>query len=200
MIRPMFTRSATCLGLLAALVSSQAVALPASGEESGESRARGGFVPPLPCAQPGFAAPAAFQGNIGVWEGSTFSYDAEGKQVLAFNQKLEIAVDGARYFQRNTYMFPDGKVDMHAFPGVFTCDGKLHIETERISLWSVAVTDEVLFNQAKHRTLGEVISETVTLIGEDARIRTNQRSVDGKMLGVFFMNETRTSRTGPDME
>lgn len=151
-----------------------------------------------PCLSESFVAPTAFFKNIGVWEGSTYSYNAEGAPEMAFHQKLEINLNGSRYFQRNTYYFADGKVAQYAFPGFLSCDGVLHVVTDRIDLWSKAVSESILVNVASNKGLGgEDVAETIHVISENARIRTNQRSKDGKMLGVFFMNESRTSPVGP---
>lgn len=110
--------------------------------------------------------------------------------------KLEIGHRGDRYSQRNTYTWPDGRVEVHDFPGVFD-GGELRIDSKDLAGYCKELSEDTImfyasYKKGSHRE-GVDVWDLIRLTSETQRYRTRQIKGGEKVVRLCHVDEHRTS-------
>lgn len=139
----------------------------------------------------------------GDWEGTYMYVDPEGKATDQHRSHMTCSFpeDGEyQYCQTNTYTWPDGRAEVHKFPGVYDGYGRLHFDTERIRgvVWALDENSLYLTWTFKARGQDLRLFELIVLSDDgNHRSRTWQWIRDGKLEMRTLINETRVEQTAP---
>lgn len=94
-----------------------------------------------------FQYPPTIADHLGTWEGKAVKVNQEGEIVDSHSTKIEMGAKGAKFSQRNTYTWPDGRKSVQTFAGRFE-NGKLLIETKLLKGECIVISDNVfVFNE-----------------------------------------------------
>ena len=132
-----------------------------------------------------------FDQHVGIWEGTYRYFDANGELMDVHNSRLELQRDCNQWEQTNMYMWDDGKTVNFSFPGTFSPDDVLTIDTPR--LWGEAWESEntILLTWAYLDQPGSQNFEMINLLSADKRVRTWQLTANGEVTGFVLISETR---------
>mmetsp|Transcript_3941 Transcript_3941/g.6926 ORF Transcript_3941/g.6926 Transcript_3941/m.6926 type:complete len:162 (+) Transcript_3941:126-611(+) len=137
----------------------------------------------------------------GIWRGVYKYVDGEGKLIDTHESYIEKCIGlGPKYFQRNTYTWPDGKKEVHEFEGVLS-DGKLILDTGRIYGEYVAVDPLHGFLSFHYKAHPESHVTEMMHVSADKKIcnRSWMWLKDGKFFKVALMHEEKISELTPDL-
>jgi hypothetical protein len=140
----------------------------------------------------------------GYWEGTYIHVDPDGKitdQHASHMACLFPEGEAFAYRQVNTYTWPDGRVEVHEFPGSYDGYGRLRFDTERIKgiVWALDENTLYLTWIFKERGTDLRLFEMIVLSDDgNHRCRTWQWVRDGRIESRTLINEHRvgTSQAG----
>ena len=140
----------------------------------------------------------AFAKNVGKWEGTIRVLDAELQETKRYNINQRFEEIGDKWVITNTYMFADGTSMSHSFDVIPTSEGSVHVTTEDVRFQATKMEameygDDVVNFKIINTTTGKLQEiETITVIGENDRIRTAQLfNQNGEFKGLLAIAERR---------
>lgn len=135
-----------------------------------------------------------FEKHHGVWEGTYTRMDARTGQILDHHRsRLTCIKRGDEWFQRNEYMWDDGRTETKEFPGVFAA-GALRFDNERLCGEAREVDDQTIvlrwiYKDRPH----EEYSEIITLVDDRHRARVWQHFEHGQFTKLTVIDERKVS-------
>ncbi|MDI2132439.1 DUF3598 family protein [Yinghuangia seranimata] len=135
----------------------------------------------------------------GDWEGTYTYVDPEGKIIDQHRSHLTCAFPADSeypYHQTNTYTWPDGRTEVHEFPGTYDGYGRMHFDTERIKGVTWGLDENTIYLTWIYKEKGSDLRlfELIVLSDDgNHRSRTWQWLRDGKLEMRTLINETRVS-------
>jgi hypothetical protein len=136
----------------------------------------------------------------GEWEGTYTYVNPAGEVVDQHASHLRCAFpdDGGEfeYHQTNTYTWPDGRTEVHEFPGKYDGFGRMRFDTDRIAGWTWGLDENVIYLSWVYKAKGEDLRlfELIVLSDDGKnRCRTWQWVRDGQIEMRTLINETRVS-------
>mmetsp|Transcript_12192 Transcript_12192/g.21159 ORF Transcript_12192/g.21159 Transcript_12192/m.21159 type:complete len:162 (+) Transcript_12192:81-566(+) len=137
----------------------------------------------------------------GIWRGIYTFLDGEGKLVDKHESYLEKCIGpGPKYFQRNTYTWPDGKQEVHEFGGLIS-DGKMIFDNDRLWGEYVAINPHHGSLIFKYKAYPEVLVTEMMHVSADKKRcnRTWMFLKDGKIYKMAVINEEKISDLPPEL-
>jgi|GEM_PF-1239372 len=139
--------------------------------------------------------PEIFIRHIGTWHGEYIKTDTRGHFSRSFFGNFTIWIQGSHYQQVNNYEYSDGSRLQLNFQGEFE-EGILKLSSSSYSDFSAIAWDagqETVGFRATKTQDNTLITfvETMTLLGENQRIRSTQAFTNGIFDGISFIEEIR---------
>lgn len=137
----------------------------------------------------------------GEWRGVYTHVDATGTVVDRHESHLTCAFpsDGtADYHQTNRYTWPDGRQEIHEFPGHYDGYGRMHFDTERIKGVTWALDENVMYLTWRYKSADPSVDQRlfeIIVLSDDGtqRSRTWQWLEHGVCVRRTLINESRES-------
>jgi Domain of unknown function (DUF3598), N-terminal len=135
----------------------------------------------------------------GDWEGTYTYVDPAGQVVDRHASHLRCAFPSSgefEYHQTNTYTWPDGRTEVHEFPGRYDGFGRMTFDTDRIRGCTWGIDENVLYLSWVYKAKGEDLRlfELIVLSDDgNHRCRTWQWVRDGQIEMRTLINETRVA-------
>lgn len=113
-----------------------------------------------------------FKRHTGVWVGTYTHIDSAGNISEVHDSKLELALDGMRWWQRNIYTKDDGGLLTFEFEGEFSDQGILVLDTPRLVGKAWKSGECVLLNWQYKDAPQNNNHEIISLVTDGHRTRT----------------------------
>ena len=135
-----------------------------------------------------------FDKHVGTWEGTYSLLDRRTGEVLdQHKSRLTCRIDGNQWYQKNEYMWDDGRTETKEFGGLFE-DGKLLFDTPRLKGESVEADDKTIILRWVYTHAPEDdYSEIITLVDATHRSRTWQHFEKGDFTKVTLIDEHKVA-------
>lgn len=135
----------------------------------------------------------------GYWEGTYTYLSPEGEILDQHKSRLTCLFPDSseyQYHQTNTYTWPDGRQEVHEFPGTYDGYGRMHFDTDRMRGVTWGVDENTIYLTWIYKAKGEDLRlfEMIVLSDDgNNRCRTWQWVRDGKIEMRTIINETRVA-------
>lgn len=133
----------------------------------------------------------------GYWSGTYTYVNPAGVVIDQHESHLACLFPGSgpyQYHQTNTYTWPDGRTEVHQFPGTYDGYGRMHFDTDRLKgiIWGVDENTLYLTWIYKEKGTDLRLFELIVLSDDgNNRCRTWQWVRNGKIEMRTLINETR---------
>lgn len=134
----------------------------------------------------------------GYWEGEYIYLDPSGKEIDRHTSRLACLFpeddSEFQYDQTNTYTWPDGRQEVHHFPGTYDGYGRMHFDTDRLKGITWGLDENVIYLTWVYKEEGTNLRLFELIVLDDSgnnRCRTWQWVRDGKIEMRTIINETR---------
>ena len=132
-----------------------------------------------------------FDQHVGIWEGTYRYFDANGELTDVHYSRLELQRNCNQWEQTNTYMWDDGKTVTFSFPGAFSAEHVLTIDTPRLYGEAWESENTILLTWTYLDQPESQNFEMINLLSPTSRVRTWQLTDDGEVTGFVLISETR---------
>lgn len=139
----------------------------------------------------------------GYWEGEYTYLDPSGKVIDHHRSHLSCLFPDSGefpYHQVNTYTWPDGRREVHEFPGTYDGYGRMNFDTERLKGVTWGLDENTIYLTWIYKEQGTDLRlfELIVLSDDgNNRCRTWQWVRNGKIEMRTIINETRTTQKDP---
>ena len=132
-----------------------------------------------------------FDQHVGIWEGTYRYFSADGELTDVHHSRLELQRDCNQWTQTNTYRWDDGKTVTFSFPGTFSAENVLTIDTPRLygEAWeskNMILLTWTYLDQPESQNF-----EMINLLSANSRVRSWQLTDGGEVNGFVLISETR---------